>query len=69
MAKRWNIAELKAGLSECIREVERGQGVLITRHGRPVAALVPPGDLERLLQSSGVDWFGAPPDNPARADQ
>lgn len=38
--------------SKLVREVERGRGFLITRHGRPVAKLVPYGagksaDLER----------------------
>ena len=32
-----------ADFSKLVREVERGQGFLITRHGRPVARLVPHG--------------------------
>lgn len=48
MNKNVSLAEAKATLSECIREVEAGKSVLITRHGRPVAALVRPKDLEYL---------------------
>ena len=44
------VAEAKAKFSECIRKVEAGNAVLITRHGRPVAALVSPGDLEHLAR-------------------
>jgi prevent-host-death family protein len=45
-----SVAEAKAKFSECIRKVEAGNAVLITRHGRPVAALVSPGDLEHLAR-------------------
>ena len=41
-------AEAKARFAESIRLVERGEVVLITRHGEPVAALVTPSDLEGL---------------------
>ncbi len=57
MNKNVSLAEAKATLSECIREVERGKSVLITRHGKPAAALVPPGDLEHLqrLRQAGPE--------------
>ncbi len=57
MAKRRTLAEAKAALSECIREVEHGLTVVITRHGKPVAALVRPEDLERLerLRAAGPE--------------
>jgi prevent-host-death family protein len=48
MEKSVSIAEAKATFSECIRQVEAGSSVLITRHGKPVAALVRPNDLEHL---------------------
>ena len=48
MNKEISLAEAKATLSECIREVEKGSSVLIKRHGKPVAALVRPQDLEKL---------------------
>jgi prevent-host-death family protein len=42
MPKSISLANAKATLSERIREVEAGQRILITRHGRAVAALVQP---------------------------
>jgi len=51
------LAEAKATLSDCIREVEGGKPVLITRHGKPVAALVHPRDLDNLerLKKAGPE--------------
>jgi prevent-host-death family protein len=34
-------ADAKARLSELLDEVERGETIVITRHGRPIARLVP----------------------------
>ncbi|MEX2531045.1 MAG: type II toxin-antitoxin system Phd/YefM family antitoxin [Gemmatimonadota bacterium] len=45
-----SVAQVKATLSQQIRSAERGEPVVITRHGRPVAALVPVDDLEALLR-------------------
>jgi len=55
MPKSVTAARAKAGFSECLRLVEAGESVVITRYGRPVAALVAPGDLERLrrLRAAG----------------
>ncbi|GAC1659180.1 MAG: type II toxin-antitoxin system Phd/YefM family antitoxin [Candidatus Elarobacter sp.] len=39
-----NIAEAKARLSHLISLAERGEEVVIARHGRPVAKIVPLGD-------------------------
>ena len=36
-----NLAVAKAHLSELINKVESGEEVVITRHGRPVARVVP----------------------------
>lgn len=41
MARNLSIVEAKTHLSDCIREVEKGRSLLITRHGKAVAALVP----------------------------
>jgi prevent-host-death family protein len=43
-----SLAEAKATLSECIRKVENGKTMLITRHGKPVAGLVRAQDLENF---------------------
>ena len=48
MTKNVSIAEAKARLSDCVREAERGEPIVITRHGKPVAALVASGDLGQL---------------------
>lgn len=54
MSKTVTVVEVKATLSERLREVERGETLLITRHGKPVAALVRAEDwaqLERLRRA------------------
>lgn len=48
MFKNMSIAEAKAHLSVCIRQAEQGESILITRHGKPVAALVAADHLEQL---------------------
>jgi len=57
MIKQISLAEAKATLSECIRDAESGKAVLITRHGKPVAALVRTKDLENLerLKKAGPE--------------
>ncbi len=53
--KALSVAEAKASLSEAIREVEGGKTVIITRHGKPVAALVKPDHIDQFerLRSAG----------------
>jgi prevent-host-death family protein len=41
VAKRYNIAEAKARLSDLVREASVGYEVIIARDNRPVAKLVP----------------------------
>ena len=48
MSKNISIAGAKAHLSVCVREAEQGESILITRHGKPVAALVAAIHLEQL---------------------
>ena len=48
MSRDLSIVEAKTHLSDCIREVEQGKSVLITRHGKAVAALVPAEILEHV---------------------
>ena len=57
MNKEVSLAEAKTTLSKCIRDVEKGLSVLIKRHGKPVAALVHPRDLENLerLKKAGPE--------------
>lgn len=55
MARHVPLAEAKARLSECVREAERGEPVIITRHGRPAAALVSADELQRLDRLRAAD--------------
>ncbi|EFI36198.1 prevent-host-death family protein [Desulfonatronospira thiodismutans ASO3-1] len=57
MKNNISVAKAKATFSECIRTVEAGNSVLITRHGKPIAALVSPNDLEQLerLRKAGPE--------------
>ncbi len=52
-----SIAEAKSAFSECVRKVMTGSIVTITKHGKPVAALVSPEDLEHLerLRKAGPE--------------
>lgn len=54
MARSVSIAEVRATLSECIRDVERGETVVITRRGRAVAGIVPVESLEVLARHREV---------------
>lgn len=40
MARKVSAAQAKARLADCLRKAENGEPVIITRHGKPVAALV-----------------------------
>jgi prevent-host-death family protein len=55
--KSLSVAEVTATLSEQIRSAEQGDPVLITRHGKTVAALVAAEDLEvlRRLRATGPE--------------
>jgi len=55
--KTLSVAEIKTAFSEHLREVERGDPIVITRHGKAIAALVPADDLARLerLRSAGPE--------------
>jgi prevent-host-death family protein len=52
-----SVAEAKATLSDAIRDVEAGGTVVITRHGKPVVALVRAEDLTAIerLRSAGPE--------------
>lgn len=55
MAKNRSVSEVKAKLSEFIRDAQRGDPVVITRHGQAIAAIVGSDELEILerLRSAG----------------
>jgi len=55
--------ELKARLSEYLREIKRGHTLVITEHGQPVARLVPSAQplaerVEAMRRAGLVTWNG-----------
>ena len=59
------IRDLKARLSECVRQVKAGATIVVTEHGRPVARLVPAPASARdrmlaLVATGEVAWNGQP---------
>ncbi len=55
MTRTVSAAEAKTHFSNHLRASERGESIVITRHGKPVAALVPARDLPELerLRAAG----------------
>jgi prevent-host-death family protein len=55
MRRTLSAAQVKAAFADCVRKAETGDAVVITRHGRPVAALVPADRLDQLerLRAAG----------------
>jgi prevent-host-death family protein len=51
------LSEARARFAECVRAVEQGELILLTRHDKPVAALVWPENIEQLerLQVAGSE--------------
>ncbi len=49
--------EAKARLAELLRTVEAGETVVITRHGKKIAHLVPAADQERAQRRAAVQRF------------
>ena len=59
-----SIRELKARLSEYIRQVEAGETVIVSVHNRPVAQIIPikqQTDLSGLVNQPGISWSGGKP--------
>ena len=52
--KESSIAEVKSELAALVRTVERGKPVIVTRHGRRVAALVPIAEYERWTDADRI---------------
>lgn len=49
MAREISVTQARAELADLVSRVGySGERILLTRHGRPLAALVPVGDLESL---------------------
>ena len=66
-----SIRELKAHLSEYIRQVTAGETVTISIHNRPVAQIVPIKrltTLDDLAAQPGISWNGSKPIGLARGE-
>ena len=48
-------SDAKAQLAQLLDEVERGETVVITRHGRPIARLTPEGESRRYEISLAIE--------------
>ena len=55
------VADAKSHLSALLAEVEAGQGVVITRRGKPVARLVPESQSAGFDCSDLHNWVAAAP--------
>ncbi len=63
------IREFKASLSAYLRRVARGEQVVVTDRGRPVARVIPAGlppGLVRLVEEGRLHWSGRKPAIPRR---
>lgn len=62
-----SVRKVKDHLSEYIRRVRRGERIVITHRGRPVAALVglaheePSAAAQELVKQGLVEWSGGKP--------
>lgn len=54
-----SVAEAKNKLSELIDRALEGEGVVITRHGRPVVELRPVTPPAQQLMTKDLDWLAA----------
>ena len=55
----YSVADAKNQLSQLIDRAIRGEGVVITRHGRPVAELRPVVAPGRAVTDADLDWLAA----------
>ena len=57
LVKKIGAFEAKNRLSELLDAAENGEEVVITKHGRPVAKLVPVDDADRAKVRETIEWF------------
>ena len=53
--KQIQSSEAKAQFSELLNQVERGETIVITRHGKPIARLVPDEEARKLRFDEAVE--------------
>ena len=56
MDKQFSIADAKNKLSSIVRDVEAGNSLKITRHGKPIAVLLSIREYELLKTKKGNFW-------------
>jgi prevent-host-death family protein len=56
---RHSVVEAKNRLSELIDRALKGEGVVITRHGRPVVELKPILPASEPISPEAIDWLAA----------
>jgi prevent-host-death family protein len=49
--------EAKNRLSELLDAAENGKEIMITKHGRPVAKLVPADSIDRAKVREAIEWL------------
>ena len=59
MTERLGVAEAKRRFAELIDRVGSGERVLITRHGKPAVAIVPPDAVDARLPTGRPTGFAA----------
>jgi prevent-host-death family protein len=55
MTKTIGAFEAKTHFSALLEEIEQGREITITKHGRPVAKLVPVDDRQRMTAAEAID--------------
>lgn len=53
----YSVAEAKAKLSELIDRAEKGEGVVITRHGKPVVEIKPVAHAPKRITKADLNWL------------
>ena len=68
MTREVPVTQARADLAELVSRVGySGERILLTRHGKPLAALVPIDDLEALERPPAEIGFSIAPPGPSRA--
>jgi prevent-host-death family protein len=52
-------SEAKTHLPQLLDEIERGESIIITRHGRPIARLIPEPSIRREARAETVERLKA----------
>jgi prevent-host-death family protein len=70
MAQEIPVTQARAEFADLVNQVAYGgERIVVTRHGKPIAALVPAADLERLEQADAgavIRLAGDPTSQPAQ---